>query len=124
MGWKASMSIVIKRAYEDATAEDGYRVLVDRLWPRGLTKDELRLDEWLKEIAPSNQLRKSFHNDEISWDEFRTRYLSELKELREELRRLVKISQTGRLTLIFSAKDTERNNAVVLSQYLHKMGAD
>jgi len=117
------MSVVIKRAYEQPTGDDGYRVLVDRLWPRGLARDDIRLDEWLKDVAPSDQLRRSFHRDETTWGEFRNRYLSELKDHRGELRRLVEISRQGRLTLIFSAKDPERNNALVLKQYLRMLGA-
>jgi uncharacterized protein YeaO (DUF488 family) len=118
------MSIVIKRAYELPAAADGYRILVDRLWPRGLTKAELELDEWLKEIAPSGQLRRAFHAGEITWTEFRNRYLAELKQHRDELRRLVGISQKGRITLVFSAKDPERNNALVLMEYLRSLGDD
>jgi uncharacterized protein YeaO (DUF488 family) len=117
------MPVVVKRAYEKPTAEDGYRVLVDRLWPRGLTKVELELDAWLQSVAPSAPLRQAFHLADITWGEFRIRYLAELKPQRDELRRLMQISRKGRLTLVFAAKDPERNNAVVLKQYLRMLGA-
>ncbi len=116
------MSIVLKRAYEPASPEDGHRVLVDRIWPRGLSKDEMKIDEWLKEFAPSDQLRKAFHKDELSWGQFRNAYLAELKNHRDELRGLERIAKEGRLTLVFSAHDEEHNNAVVLKDYLNSLG--
>lgn len=112
------MSIALKRAYDQPASEDGYRVLVDKLWPRGVSKEELELDEWRKEVAPSDELRKAFHSDELSWDEFRKDYLSELKDHREELKPLAERAQKEKLTLVFSASDPEHNNAVVLKQYL------
>lgn len=112
------MSIALKRAYDEPASEDGYRVLVDKLWPRGLSKEQLELDEWRKEVAPSDQLRKAFHADELDWDEFRKRYLSELKEHRDELKPLAERAQNEKLTLVFGASDPEKNNAVVLKQYL------
>ncbi len=112
------MSIALKRAYDQPELEDGYRVLVDKLWPRGISKAQLELDEWRKEIAPSDRLRKAFHADELSWGEFRKRYLAELKRHREELKPLAERAQNKKLTLVFSASDTEHNNAVVVEQYL------
>jgi uncharacterized protein YeaO (DUF488 family) len=97
--------------------------LVDRLWPRGLSKSDARLDDWLKSIAPSDELRKWFHRDRSQWGEFRRRYLSELKEHREELRSLAQLAKNRRVTLLFSSKDEERNNAVVLKEYLSRLGA-
>ena len=116
------MPVAVKRAYEPPTPADGYRILVDRLWPRGLAKDEIEIDEWLKEAAPSDSLRKSFHKGEVTWSEFRKAYLAELKTHRDELRRLADISKKGSLTIVFSAKDQEHNNAVVFMQYLQMLG--
>ncbi len=118
------MAIVLKRAYAEATQEDGYRVLVDRMWPRGVSRAEAKLDEWMKEVAPSDQLRKWFHSDRSNWDEFRRRYLSELKSHRDELRRLAQRAKSERVTLVFSSSYEEHNNAVVLKQYLEMLGAD
>ena len=118
-----AMPINLKRAYEKPGPEDGYRVLVDRIWPRGISKDELKIDEWMKEAAPSDRLRKSFHNGELTWSEFRNGYLSELKSHRDELRRVVKKSKEGTVSLIFGARDEKHNNAVVMKQYLKMLGA-
>jgi uncharacterized protein YeaO (DUF488 family) len=115
------MNIVLKRAYEEAEPEDGYRVLVDRLWPRGVSKERALLDEWLKEAAPSDELRKSFHTGELSWDEFRERYLEELKSHREELRPLARRAASQRVTLVFSSRNTEHNNATVVKDYLQTL---
>jgi uncharacterized protein YeaO (DUF488 family) len=117
------MPIAIKRAFELPKPGDGHRILVDRLWPRGLSKDEIGIAEWMKEAAPSDHLRKSFHGGQITWGEFRRRYLSELKLHRRELQRLARISKEGNITLVFGAHDKERNNAVVLAQYLRMLGA-
>jgi uncharacterized protein YeaO (DUF488 family) len=117
------VAIVLKRAYEAPTAEDGYRVLVDRLWPRGISKEQARLDEWIREAAPSDELRKRFHHERARWSEFRRRYLAELKTHREALRPLARRAAGERVTLVFAGKDEERNNAVVLRQYLKMLGA-
>ena len=116
------MSIRLKRAYDEPSPDDGHRVLVDRLWPRGVSKDEAELDGWLRAVAPSDELRKWFHADRSRWDEFRRRYLGELKEHREELRPLAERSREGVVTLVYSARDERRNNAVVLRQYLRMLG--
>ena len=116
------MDIALKRAYDPPEKTDGYRVLVDRLWPRGVSKEQAKLDEWRKEIAPTDSLRKWFHHDAVRWGEFRRRYLAELKEHRTELRELAARSTRERVTLVYGAKDTERNQAVVLRQYLHMLG--
>jgi uncharacterized protein YeaO (DUF488 family) len=118
------MAIKLKRVYEEPDAADGYRVLVDRLWPRGLTKEKTRLDEWAKEIAPSNELRKWFHADRSKWAEFRKKYLAELKEHREEVARLAKLAIRRRVTLLYSSTEAERNNATVLADYLEKLKID
>jgi uncharacterized protein YeaO (DUF488 family) len=118
------MSIELKRAYDKPSPQDGYRVLVDRLWPRGISKQDAELDLWMKEISPSDELRKWFHHDRSQWGEFRRRYLSELKEHREALRPLAQRARGERVTLVYSAKDEKHNNAVVLKQYLKMLGAD
>ena len=112
------MSIKLKRAFETPEREDGYRVLVDRLWPRGVSKADARIDEWPKEVAPRDELRKAFHHGEMGWDAFRRRYLAELKAHRETLRPLAERATRDTVTLVFAAKDAHHNNAVVLSQYL------
>jgi uncharacterized protein YeaO (DUF488 family) len=109
----------LKRAYEAPAPEDGLRILVDRLWPRGLKKDEARIDHWLKEVAPSTELRRWFGHDPARWDEFRSRYAAELRanpSALDELRRLLR--GPGVATLLFSAHDAEHNNAVALAEIL------
>jgi uncharacterized protein YeaO (DUF488 family) len=112
--------IKIKRIYDPSTADDGRRVLVDRLWPRGLSKDDAHLDEWLKEIAPSDELRKWFGHDPARWEEFRRRYREELKVHGDLLGRLRGEAKKGTVTLLFAAKDEEHNNAVVLKEVLRR----
>lgn len=111
--------IKLKRVYGSKDSTDGYRVLVDRLWPRGVSKDEAHIDLWLKEIAPSNALRQWFNHDPKKWPEFKERYQAELKANQanfDQLQSLVKKEKT--LTLLFGAKDLEHNNAVVLLELL------
>ena len=110
--------ITIKRIYDQPDPEDGRRVLVDRLWPRGLAKEKARVDDWLKEIAPSEELRKWFGHDPEKWDEFRRRYREELLAHGELLDRLREQAKKGRVTLLFAARDAEYNNAVVLQEIL------
>ena len=113
------MTIKLKRAYDEAAKDDGFRVLVDRLWPRGVSKDDANIDLWVKDIAPSDELRKWFGHDPDKWTEFQTRYTKELDALGnalEALRDAVKKHDT--VTLVFGAKDTEHNNAVALRDYL------
>lgn len=114
------MSVAIKRAYEPAEPADGYRVLVDRLWPRGRSRDELRLDEWAREIAPSTALRKWFGHDPSRWHEFRSRYVEELRaDARSALlQRLASRADAGQVTLVYAARDTEHNEARVLADVL------
>jgi uncharacterized protein YeaO (DUF488 family) len=111
------MSIRIKRAYEPYSPEDGYRVLVDRIWPRGVSKEEAHLDEWDKEVAPSTELRKWFGHDPAKFDEFRTRYLAELQG-NPALERIRERAEHDVVTLVYSAHDEEHNQAVVLAQAL------
>jgi uncharacterized protein YeaO (DUF488 family) len=108
----------LKRAYEPRAADDGTRILVDRLWPRGVKKIDAAIDEWMKEIAPSTALRKWFGHDTARWPEFRRRYKSEIREHSNELVRLRTLSQQGRITLVFAAHDEAHNNAVVIRDLL------
>ncbi|HXS04717.1 MAG TPA: DUF488 family protein [Rhodanobacter sp.] len=112
------MSIAIKRAYEEPAKDDGYRVLVERLWPRGMKKEAVPLDQWAKELAPSTALRKWFGHDPARWDGFRHRYASELDGLVEHWRPLAERSARHKVTLIYSAHDEEHNSALVLRDYL------
>ena len=115
--------VKLKRAYEAAARGDGYRVLVERLWPRGIRKDQLALDEWRKEVAPSGVLRKWFGHDPQRWPEFKLRYLKELKETAasEQLRALADRAAGRTLTLVFSSHDSEHNNAVVLKGQIERL---
>jgi uncharacterized protein YeaO (DUF488 family) len=115
------MSIALKRVYEPPALEDGYRVLVDRLWPRGLSKARIKIDEWLRDAAPSDRLRKSYHTGELDWNEFEKCYLSELERHRDILQCLADRSRKEQITLLFSSKNEEYNNAVVLRQFLKKI---
>ena len=115
--------VKLKRAYEAASRGDGYRVLVERLWPRGIRKEALALDQWRKEVAPSGELRKWFNHDPERWREFELRYLKELKEpaASEHLRALAALAAGGTLTLVFSSHDAEHNNAVVLKGQIERL---
>jgi uncharacterized protein YeaO (DUF488 family) len=110
--------IKIKRVYLQAEREDGNRILVDRLWPRGLNKEKASVDLWLKEIAPSTELRKWFGHDPDKWAEFQTRYLAEIRGNAEPLARLKLETAKGTTTLLYGAKDEEHNEAVVLQELL------
>jgi len=110
--------IKLKRAYEPANAADGTRILVDRLWPRGVSKQEAALDEWMKEIAPSAELRKWFGHEPAKWVEFQRRYKAELRGHAAELERLRGIATHGTLTLVYAARDEAHNDAVVLQDVL------
>ena len=112
------MSIAIKRVYEPAAKADGYRVLIDRLWPRGLKKEAVPLDLWAKELAPSTALRQWFGHDPALWDGFRHRYASELDGLAEHWQPLAERAARHTVTLLYGAHDEEHNNDVVLKTYL------
>jgi len=114
------MQIRLKRAYEEPGSQDGCRVLVDRLWPRGVGKEEAKIDLWLKEIAPTAGLRKWFGHDPAKWEEFRKRYFAELEEHPESVEELRRRAGNGRVTLVFGARDEEHNNAAALKEYLEK----
>jgi len=113
--------IQIKRAYEPASDTDGKRILVDRLWPRGISKERARLDRWAKELAPSTELRKWFAHDPQRWTEFQKRYRQELEEHREGLREIAEISRLEMVTLVYGARDQHHNEAVVLLAAIRKL---
>jgi uncharacterized protein YeaO (DUF488 family) len=114
------MDIRLKRAYEPASARDGYRVLVDRLWPRGISKKQAKLNEWAKELAPSSQLREWFGHEPSRFPEFRRRYIDELRADAPRLKELRRRARTRTLTLVYSAQDSEHNDAVVLAEVLRR----
>ena len=114
------MNITIKRVYEEPSKEDGKRILIDRLWPRGLTKEKAKIDLWLKNIAPSTDLRKWFGHDVAKWQEFKKRYVAEIKKNIQVLSELEEALKKGKSTLVYAAKDEEHNDAVVLKEYLEK----
>jgi len=114
--------IALKRAYEKPEPDDGIRFLVERLWPRGIKKTELRIDGWLKDAAPSNELRRWFAHDPEKWEEFQRRYFAELDVQTEALKPIRDAARHGRVTLIYSAHDTEHNNALALKRYLTGAG--
>jgi uncharacterized protein YeaO (DUF488 family) len=114
------MNIKLRRVYEKPTKQDGLRILVDRLWPRGLTKEKASVDLWLKEIAPSAELRKWFGHDPAKWKKFRARYETEIGHNREVFTFLEEKAREGTITLIYGARDKEHNEALVLKQLLER----
>jgi uncharacterized protein YeaO (DUF488 family) len=114
------IDVRLKRAYDPASASDGYRVLIDRLWPRGITREHARLDEWARELAPSAELRRWFGHDPTRFAEFSRRYSVELGAQKGKLRELRKRAREGTLTLVYGARDTEHNDAVVLAATLRR----
>jgi uncharacterized protein YeaO (DUF488 family) len=114
------MDIRLKRAHEPATPADGHRVLIDRLWPRGISRERARLDGWEKELSPSTKLRQWFGHEPRRFNEFRRRYIEELRSQRPRLTALRRRARDGTLTLVYSAHDTEHNDAVVLAEVLRR----
>jgi uncharacterized protein YeaO (DUF488 family) len=112
------VDVRLKRAYEAAAPADGYRVLVDRLWPRGVSRDQANLADWNKDLAPSTELRQWFGHDPSRFEEFRRRYVAELRHNRSRLAALRRRAREGTLTLVYSAQDVEHNDAVVLAEVL------
>jgi len=113
--------ITIKRVYDQVAGDDGFRILVDRLWPRGLSKERAKIDLWLKDIAPSDGLRKWFAHETEKWTDFKTKYEMELKGKQEMLQKIKQAEkEKGTVTILYAAKDEEHNNAVVLSDVLRK----
>ncbi|MFA5244362.1 MAG: DUF488 domain-containing protein [Pedobacter sp.] len=115
------MEFLIKRIYDAPEKTDGFRVLVDRLWPRGLKKEDARLDEWFKEAAPSVALRKWFDHDPKKWHEFKKRYIGELEENKAIVHLLDLVKTSGTVTLLYAAKDKEHNHALVLQDFLKEV---
>lgn len=113
--------IQCKRVYDTASKEDGYRVLVDRLWPRGIKKVDLAYDEWCKTLAPSTELRKAFHGEAIDFAAFKKSYREELEAQKEAGEQLAARGKNGTVTLLYAAKDREQNHAVVLAEWLRTM---
>lgn len=116
--------LALKRAYEPAAPEDGYRILIDRLWPRGVSKEKAALDEWMKEIAPSAHLRKWFGHDPDRWREFQRRYRAELQAHAGELNRIRELAKARHVTLVYGAHDERHNDAAVLRHILLGMADD
>lgn len=112
------MAIAVKRIYEDPAPDDGTRVLVDRIWPRGVSKEDARLDRWLREVAPSDDLRRWFDHRADRWEAFKARYFEELEEAGEAVSWLREAAREGSVTLLFGARDQEHNQAVALKEYL------
>ncbi len=112
--------IRVKRVYESPAGSDGRRFLVDHLWPRGLKKEAVRVEGWLKAVSPSNELRRWFGHDPAQWEEFQRRYFAELDEKPESWQPLLEAARQGDITLVFSAREIEHNNAVALKNYLDK----
>jgi uncharacterized protein YeaO (DUF488 family) len=120
MSRKVTPKVRLKRAYDTPAQSDGCRILVDRLWPRGVSKGELRLDDWLKDVAPSAGLRKWFGHDPAKWREFKNRYFQELDERSEVIECILARGREGTVTLVFGAKDVLHNDAVALKEYLER----
>lgn len=114
------MNIQIKRVYEEPNKDDGKRILIDRLWPRGLTKEKAAIDLWIKEISPTTDLRKWFGHEEGKWDEFKKRYTQELQKNHDLIEQLIQELKSGKVTLVYGAKDIEHNDAIVLKEYLEQ----
>jgi uncharacterized protein YeaO (DUF488 family) len=114
------MDVRLKRVYDPAGPMDGHRVLIDRLWPRGVSRDRAKLDEWERELAPSKELRQWFGHEPERFDEFRRRYIEELNSQRPRLTSLRRRAREGTLTLVYAAHDTEHNDAVVLAEVLRR----
>jgi len=114
----AAENVKLKRAYERPSSADGIRVLVDRLWPRGIKKANANIDHWIKELAPSTELRKWFGHDPTRWQEFRRRYAAELRQHEDQVDRLRDLARAGLITLVYAAHDEAHNDAVVLRDIL------
>lgn len=118
-----SADVQIKRAYDAVAPDDGYRVLIDHVWPRGISRERAQLDEWARELAPSDELRRWFDHVPERFPEFRARYRTELEQHRDELEALAARAEHGRVTIVYAARDRDHNNAVVLAELLRAIGA-
>ena len=110
--------IKAKRVYDKQEADDGFRILVDRIWPRGLKKNNIKIDLWQKDIAPSTSLRKWFNHDQRKWNEFKSRYYEELNDKQEIIKMLLEKAENGIITLLYSSKEEKYNNAIALKEFL------
>ena len=115
------MTFRVKRVYEPASPEDGFRILVDRLWPRGISRSSAKIDHWLREIAPSPELRKSFCHDPLHWEAFRRGYFEELRNNPEAVAKVAQWTGQGTVTLLFAARDETYNNAAALKEFLDQL---
>jgi uncharacterized protein YeaO (DUF488 family) len=113
-----SAMIKLKRVYEEPSGDDGLRVLVERLWPRGVKKEDARLDLWLKDVSPSAELRKWYNHDVAKWSEFQKRYRAELPQRQDSLKMIVEKQRQGTVTFVYAARDREHNSALVLKEFL------
>lgn len=113
--------IKLKRAYEAASADDGVRILVERLWPRGISKERAKIDEWLKQLSPSPELRKWFGHDPEKWEEFQKRYRKELEQNQEMAKDLKRKARGKTITFVYAARDEKHNSALLLKEYLSKL---
>jgi uncharacterized protein YeaO (DUF488 family) len=116
-------SIRLKRAYEEPAPDDGLRVLVERLWPRGLSKERAAVDLWMKELAPSPELRRWYNHDASRWDEFQKRYRAELRQKEDLVEELRQKCQSGTVSFVYAARDEERNSALVLKDHLEQLSS-
>ena len=114
------INVETRRVYKSATADDGYRVLIDRLWPRGLSKADARVDAWARALAPSDELRHWFAHEPERFDEFRRRYTEELREHADEVAELRRRARVGKVTLVYAARDSEHSNAAVLAPIIRR----
>lgn len=113
--------IAIKRVYEQPTSEDGFRILVDRLWPRGVSKENARIDLWVRELSPSNELRRWYQHDPDKWNEFKKRYFTELQEKKQSLDEFLQKISAKDVTFVFSSKELQWNNAVALKEFVESV---
>jgi uncharacterized protein YeaO (DUF488 family) len=121
--YSLNMAIKLRRVYDKPKASDGVRILVERLWPRGLSKKNAKVDVWLKDIAPSTELRKWFSHDPSKWEEFRARYFKELNKNREAVKKLLDITEGSDVTFVYASREKEYNSAAALKDYIEKLGS-
>lgn len=121
---EAPLPILLKRVYEEPSRSDGDRILVERLWPRGISKEAARIDLWAKDVAPSTELRRWFGHDPDKWDEFKLRYFDELHVRRDSLERILERVRAGKVTFVFASRELKYNNAVALKEFLERVEAE
>ncbi len=121
---EAPLSIQLKRVYEEPSRSDGHRILVERLWPRGISKEAARIDLWAKDVAPSTELRQWFGHEPDKWDEFKLRYFDELRARRDSLEHVKGHVRAGQVTFVFASRESRFNNAVALKEFLERVEAE